>query len=182
MGKSRRCIALISISAALWLPLACLAQRYTFKEYGQAEGLSNLNVNVLLETRTGFLWAGTENGLFRYDGLRFERVSLGSEVLGGSVLALHEDAEGRLWVGRQNGVGYLLRGLFHAVRFEDAKPRLFPGDTISSSSDGRVFIASDGDLLAGDQNHLSGEWSFHKIPVPDPKDQRSTLKVNSVLA
>ena len=182
MGKSRPCFALISILAALCLPAACLAQRYTFKEYGQAEGLSNLNVNVLLETRAGFLWAGTENGLFRYDGLRFERVSLGSEVLGGSVLALHEDAEGRLWVGRQNGVGYLQRGVFHAVRLQDAKPRLFPGDTISSSSEGRVFIASDGELLAGDQNHLSGEWSFHRIPVPDPEDHGLTLKVNSVLA
>ncbi len=179
MGKSRPCSILVSVCAVFWLPAACLAQRYTFKEYGQAEGLSNLNVNVLLETRAGFLWAGTENGLFRYDGLRFERVNLGSEVLAGSVLALHEDAAGRLWVGRQNSVGYLQQGLFHAVRFPDAKPRLFAGDTISSSSDGRVFIASDGQLIAGDPSP-SGEWSFSRIPVSDSAHVPQ-LKVNSVL-
>ncbi len=175
MGTSRPGIVAISVLAALLLAAPCLAQRYTFEQFGQAEGLSNLNVNVLLQTRDGFLWAGTENGLFRYDGLRFQSVNLGSVVLGGSVLALREDAAGRLWVGRQNGVGYLEGGAFHMVRYQNANLRLFPGDTISSSADGAVYIASDGDLLQGIQSQSSGEWSFHKIPV-------AALKVNSVLA
>ena len=186
MRKSLPGVIPVSILGALLLPAACLAQRYTFKQYGQAEGLSNLNVNVLSETRAGFLWAGTENGLFRYDGLRFQSVSLGSEVLAGSVLALHEDAAGRLWVGRQNGVGYLEGGAFHVVRFQNTNLRLFPGNTISSFSDGTIFIASDGDLLAGNQSQSSGEWSFHKVPVPNPPanplTKGSPLKVNSVLA
>ncbi|HTC31971.1 MAG TPA: response regulator [Bryobacteraceae bacterium] len=174
MGKSRPGIVSISVLGTLFLAAPCLAQRYTFEQFGQAEGLSNVNVNVLLQTRAGFLWAGTENGLFRYDGLRFQSVSLGSEVLAGSVLALHEDAAGRLWVGRQNDVGYLEGAVFHTVRFQNANLRLFPGNTISSSADGAIFIASDGDLLQGTQAQ-SGEWSFHKIPV-------AALKVNSVLA
>ena len=107
MGKSLAGIIPISIFGALLLPTACLAQRYTFQQYGQAEGLSNLNVNVLFQNRAGVLWAGTENGLFRFDGLRFERVNLGSDVLAGDVLALHEDVGGRMWVGLQSGVGYL---------------------------------------------------------------------------
>ena len=181
MGKSRPNIVLVSVLAALLLPAACLAQRYTFKQYGQAEGLSNLNVNVLLETRAGFLWAGTENGLFRYDGLRFERVNLGSEVLVGSVLALHEDAAGRLWVGRQNGVGYLEGGAFHIVRFQQKKLPLFAGHTIASFN-GTVFIASDGNLLAGNRSASSGEWSFHQILVPDAMTPGLSLSVNSVLA
>src|SRR5271169_6341394 len=121
MGKSWPGIVPISIIGALLLPTACLAQRYTFKQYGQAEGLSNLNVNVLFQNRAGVLWAGTENGLFRFDGLRFERVSLGPGVLAGDILALKEDDGGRLWVGRQNGVGYLLGGTFHAISFQDLK-------------------------------------------------------------
>src|ERR1700677_2526671 len=141
MRSTRRDIVLISILGALLTPAACLAQRYTFQQYGQAEGLSNLNVNVLFQNRAGVLWAGTENGLFRFDGLRFERVDLGSDVLAGDVLALHEDVGGRLWIGLQNGVGYLQAGAFHIVRFQARKLRLFAGSTISSSSDGTVFIA-----------------------------------------
>src|SRR5579862_2100900 len=156
MGKILPGIVPISIFGALFLPGACLAQRYTFQQYGQGEGLSNLNVNVLFQSRAGSLWAGTENGLFRFDGLRFERVSLGSEVLAGSVLALHEDVAGRLWVGQQNGIGYLQDDAFHVVRVPNTKLRLFAGDTISSSADGKVFIASDGDLLEGNQSQPSG--------------------------
>jgi signal transduction histidine kinase/ligand-binding sensor domain-containing protein/CheY-like chemotaxis protein len=179
MCRLRRGIAFISILGALLTPAVCLAQRYTFQQYGQAEGLSNLNVNVLLQDRAGVLWAGTENGLFRYDGLRFERVSLGSDNLVGDVLALHEDAAGRLWVGRQNGVGYLQGGDFHIVLFQNRKLRLFAGSTIASLSDGTVFIASDGDLLAGNQSQSSEQWNFHQVPILD--SQASTLKVHSVL-
>jgi ligand-binding sensor domain-containing protein len=183
MAASRSGIVSISIFGALLLPGSCLGQRSTFKQFGQAEGLSNLNVNVLLQTRAGLLWAATENGLFRYDGLRFERVSLGPDGLVGNILALHEDAAGRLWVGRQDGVGYLEGGAFHIVRFQGGKLPLLAGSTISSSSsDGTVFIASDGDLLAGNRSPSSGEWSFRKIPMPDPAHPGSPLKAHSVLA
>jgi CheY-like chemotaxis protein len=55
-------IGLLAIS--LRLP----AQRYSFKPYGLEQGLGNLTVRSLLQDRTGFLWVGTYNGLFRYDG------------------------------------------------------------------------------------------------------------------
>jgi ligand-binding sensor domain-containing protein len=175
MGKSLHGIVLISILWALFAPTESLAQRSTFQQYGQAEGLSNLNVNVLFQNRAGVLWAGTENGLFRYDGLRFERVSLGSDNLDGDVLALHEDSAGRLWVGRQNGVGYLQDGAFQIVHFQDRKLGLFAGSTIASLPDGTVFIASDGNLLAGNESDSPGQWNFHQFASV-------RLKVHSVLA
>jgi len=182
MAASRSGIVSISIIAALSCPALCIAQRYPFKQYGPAEGLSNLNVNVLLQTHAGFLWAGTENGLFRYDGLRFERVSLGTDGLSGNVLALHEDAGGLVWVGLQNGAGYLEGGAFHSALFQGRKLPLAAGSAISSSSDGTVFIASDGALFAGNRSSSSEEWSFHKISLPDPTAAGSTLKAHSVLA
>ncbi len=180
MGKSLHDIVLISILGALLTPAVCLAQRYTFQQYGQAEGLSNLNVNVIFQNRAGILWAGTENGLFRYDGLRFERVSLGSDHPAGNVLALHEDTAGRLWVGHQTGVGYLQAGVFHLVRFQDRKLDLFAGSTIASWPDGTVFVASDGELLAGNESS-SGQWDFHQVPLLDPQTPRLKLKVHSIL-
>ena len=55
--------------------LACAcsasAQRQLFHEYGSSDGLSNLNVKCLLQDHTGYLWVGTDNGLFRYDGNSF---------------------------------------------------------------------------------------------------------------
>src|ERR1700733_12634667 len=53
---------------AMGLPLPVSGQRYNFKFYGEEEGLQNLVVQVLVQDRAGFLWVGTQNGLFRYDG------------------------------------------------------------------------------------------------------------------
>ena len=72
------CISKARLSLAA--TLVCLdvaspveAQQYSFRYYGTEEGLTNLAVKAVFQDRTGFLWAGTENGLFRYDGQRFER-------------------------------------------------------------------------------------------------------------
>ena len=50
--------------------MTCAAQRYSFREYTQ--GLGNLNIASLAQDRTGFLWVGTQNGLYRYDGGQFQ--------------------------------------------------------------------------------------------------------------
>jgi ligand-binding sensor domain-containing protein len=62
-----------AVLACLALPAPALAQQYSFRYYGAEDGLTNAAVKVLFQDRTGFLWAGTENGVFRYDGQRFQR-------------------------------------------------------------------------------------------------------------
>ena len=48
------------------------AQEYSFRNFGGSEGLTNLAIRRIYQERTGFLWVSTENGIFRYDGDRFE--------------------------------------------------------------------------------------------------------------
>ena len=61
--------------ASILVALACAPllqpQRQLFHQYGSSDGLSNLNVRCLLQDRTGYIWVGTDNGLFRYDGGKF---------------------------------------------------------------------------------------------------------------
>ena len=52
-----------------WLGLTPLfAQRYTYRQYDSVYGLTDMAVHCLLQDHAGFIWAGTDNGLFRYDG------------------------------------------------------------------------------------------------------------------
>lgn len=67
---------------AIWLFLGFLAarlgaQEYRFQFYGGEQGLTNLAVKTLYQDHKDFLWVSTENGIFRYDGERFQ--SFGSE-------------------------------------------------------------------------------------------------------
>ena len=63
---------LVAVVASLAGSAPLCAQHYNFKFYGQEEGLQNLAVQSVLQDREGFLWVGTQNGLFRYDGSRFK--------------------------------------------------------------------------------------------------------------
>jgi diguanylate cyclase (GGDEF)-like protein len=81
-----------------------IAQRYTFRQYGSEEGLTNLAIRCLLQDRTGYIWVGTDNGLFRYDGGRFRDFGQSEGLPNTEILGLAESPEGVLWVATQNGV------------------------------------------------------------------------------
>ena len=87
-------------AVALAMALACpaLAQEYSFRFYGAAEGLQNLVVLSLAQDRTGYIWAGTEGGLYRYDGTRFQLIGQ-TEGLPCSteVHSLFVASDGALW-------------------------------------------------------------------------------------
>src|SRR5256885_15118401 len=74
------------------------AQEYSFRLYGHAEGLQNLVVLSLVQDQTGYIWTGTEGGLYRYDGTRFrlmgeaEGLPCSTEVHG-----LFIASDGALW-------------------------------------------------------------------------------------
>jgi diguanylate cyclase (GGDEF)-like protein len=80
----------------------CAAQRYSFRE--TTEGLGNLNVNCIAQDRTGYLWVGTENGLYRYDGVQFRRYGVAEGVRGRIIQNLYAGLDGTLWVGTTTGI------------------------------------------------------------------------------
>ena len=100
---------------ACWLALsACgAAQQYVFRAYRQSEGLNNLAVNALVLDHKGFLWVGTENGLYRFLGTGFERFGPEHGIAELFIHALAVDANGTIWVGtnqnlyRSEGQGFV---------------------------------------------------------------------------
>lgn len=82
------------------------AVRYTFDTFGTDQGLANLVVTALHRDRTAFLWVGTRNGLYRYDGERFLSFSVAEGLPNAAITTLYEDARGRLWVGTDHGLAW----------------------------------------------------------------------------
>jgi ligand-binding sensor domain-containing protein/serine phosphatase RsbU (regulator of sigma subunit) len=86
-----------------------LAPPLSFDRMGNADGLPNSDVRVIVQDRRGFLWFGTQDGLARYDGTKV-RVYRPNEtdpasISGGYITALVLDKSGKLWVGTaENGV------------------------------------------------------------------------------
>lgn len=63
-------------------------------------------VTALAQTADGYLWLGTPVGLFRFDGVRFERFRPreGGDFLASAVSSLYAPPTGGLWVGFRYGV------------------------------------------------------------------------------
>src|ERR1700733_4352884 len=103
MSLRRNFLQVVILAAFLSVSVA-YGQRYNFKFYGEEEGLQNLVVQVVLQDRAGFLWVGTQNGLFRYDGSRFTAFGRADGLPAGRIDSLHEAVDGTLWVGTRIGL------------------------------------------------------------------------------
>ncbi len=133
--------------------LPSVAQRYAFKTYAQAQGLKNLNVDSMLQDRDGYMWMGTDNGLFRYDGDQFQQFGASEGLKNPYVLALVQDSSGRLWAGTGGGLFYREGSRFEEVLYK-GKPIGVGADSsmagaqrwaeFSLSASYRLFVVSRG--------------------------------------
>jgi ligand-binding sensor domain-containing protein len=79
------------------------AQLGNLTQYTEKDGLPGVQVSSLLVDRFGYIWAGTINGLVRYDGYEFKRFYSDpndtAAIRGLAVYSLFEAHDGRIWIG-----------------------------------------------------------------------------------
>ena len=85
------------------------------------DGLPQNTVKVIRQTRDGYLWLATEEGLVRFDGMRFTVFDSTStpEMRAGFVSSILEDAAGTLWIGTKGGLLSYRGGRFTAYDLPD---------------------------------------------------------------
>lgn len=136
--KPFRTIRSLAWPCALWLlaalsvgPLQCagaapaaLDYRIEPKLFTDEDGLPASGVNAVVQARDGYLWIGTYGGLARFDGQSFWTAQSAATARPAAtafadgppsdrILALLEDARGRLWIGTEDaGLSVYERGAF----------------------------------------------------------------------
>lgn len=79
------------------------ASGYTVRTWQSEDGLPQNTVNDILQTRDGYLWFATLNGVARFDGVRFRVFGLRDGLLTAQARCLLEDRSGALWIGTYGG-------------------------------------------------------------------------------
>jgi signal transduction histidine kinase/ligand-binding sensor domain-containing protein len=72
---------------------------FTFHSWQREQGLPQNFVRALAQTRDGFIWVGSDDGVARFDGLRFVPFGLREGLHSGPVRTMLGDSRGALWIG-----------------------------------------------------------------------------------
>jgi ligand-binding sensor domain-containing protein len=152
------CAALI-----LTLNVVGVAQQYSFRNYGTAEGLQNLAILSLAQDGAGYIWAGSEGGLYRYDSIRF-RLMAGAEGLpcATEVRTLHVAEDGALWANTCQQVFRFDGQRFQAI--PTVSGMLQTAQSMANAANGNVLVATPSGLYEVAANG-SGAWAVRPYPL-----------------
>jgi len=121
------------------------AQEYSFRTFGNADGLANLAVRQIYQDRGGFIWVSTENGIFRYDGDRFEAFGPAQGIPTTSAAAFGEAPDGSLLAGGSFGLYHLRGNSFEKLPVPFKTVSWAQG--IQSDGKGHTFLGTDSGLM-----------------------------------
>src|SRR5688572_17692438 len=120
-------------------PTKAISQ-YVHALWDSDKGLPQNSVSAVIQTRDGYIWFGTQEGLVRFDGVRFTIFDTRHGAIPHNyVTALVEDHDGALWIGTNDGA--LTRhvgGRFTIVKPPDSRSIT----ALAELPDGSVWIGT----------------------------------------
>jgi signal transduction histidine kinase/ligand-binding sensor domain-containing protein len=121
------------------------------------DGLAG-EVMALAQTNDGYLWVGSTDGLFRFNGVTFENYQPENGTLESKAIAtLYADPQGGLWIGYlRGGASFLRSGAVTNYSAGDGFP-LGRVRSIVRDWSGRVWVAAPGGIV----NLQGNKWVNH---------------------
>lgn len=154
-----------SARAAVWAcflllrPLSLAFAQYHIDSWTTDNGLPHNSVRAILQTRDGYLWLATADGLVRFDGVRFTIFNRENSpgMTGNRITALLEDDNGDLWMGSDGAVMRLHNGVFSSYGSESGVPNGWvAGMTLDPSGDPLILL-----------NHCVMRWHQGRLKTPN---------------
>jgi len=78
--------------------------RLTFRVFAAADGLRNLAITSIAQDARGFLWLGTDEGVYRFDGEQFTHFSVAAGLMSSDGFAVGVGPDGEVCAGSSSGL------------------------------------------------------------------------------
>lgn len=162
----------ILILNSLLLP----SQSLKFSKLTSEEGLADDYVETVLMDSEGFLWAGTHDGLSKWNGFEFKNYKHikgdSTSLQSNFITALHEDYDNNIWVGTQYGA--LARydkekDIFKTYWFGEGNNGKLSNNIvwgIAGAKDGKLWLACEQGLCLYD--YKTGKEIWYRNEYKDP--------------
>ncbi|MCE6992477.1 two-component regulator propeller domain-containing protein [Dyadobacter sp. CY323] len=137
----------------VWLCFLSSAMGQSAKLFSVENGLSSSMVTDIHQDRSGFIWVSTEDGLNRFDGIKFTtyRQANGDStgVSSNLIHVLFEDKSGRMYTGSINGLQYYDQATdsFRTI------PIMIHGSSVANVRVLTICQRKNGDILIGTSGH-----------------------------
>jgi signal transduction histidine kinase/ligand-binding sensor domain-containing protein len=130
--------------------------RIGFRSYGTDSGIENHDMSCVLQDAAGFVWVCAADGVYRFDGERFERFGLEAGLPSSIVRDETLDPQGRLLLATQKGV----------VRWEGDRFAAVPMNGVPAQV-WSLRVDAKGRLVAGTEQGLYVEEEPGRfVPMP----------------
>jgi signal transduction histidine kinase/ligand-binding sensor domain-containing protein len=165
----------LAIVALLWCGgAAALSPDLTLKElhhtaWGPSQGAPLGGAVALAQTNDGYLWIAGPSGLFRFDGITFERVELPHDpkLSSLSLISAFAPRDGGLWVGFTfGGVALLKEEHWQVFSAADGVPTGSAAQ-FAETPDGTLWVATDDGLARFDAGRWKAVGSQMGLPASD---------------
>ncbi|MGJ5815172.1 two-component regulator propeller domain-containing protein [Paludibaculum fermentans] len=171
----------LSISAGVLLlstlaPTTLLAHQYQFLLYGRQHGLGNLAISAITQDQTGYLWVGTQNGLYRYDGHSFVEKGHSAGIPADPIVAVHADQQGGLWVATHARLYYSTPNGFREIQF--GRKIQFLTHNVIDSRNGLVYAATSDGLIELSPNAAGNGWIVREIATGKTRQSFRAVRID----
>lgn len=127
------------------ITLRLYAQQPQFRAQKMSYADQEVHLRTMFQDQAGFVWLGTDEGLFRYDGSVMEQYLLPGGDSADQVSALHEDQRNRIWVGTGKGhIYYLENNTVYPFVPQEGLPKVKITSFVSDRS-GRLWFSTYGE-------------------------------------
>ncbi|NOU38503.1 MAG: histidine kinase [Ferruginibacter sp.] len=104
-----------------------------------------VKINTLYKAKDGYIFAGTTNGLYTFDGVKFEKINFVNSTIKDTVTAIFEDVDLTIWVGFKNGkIATLIHNKLQYLTIEEGFSKV-PITAFLQDKQKNIWFATNGE-------------------------------------
>ena len=148
--------------------LQLFGQDYFFRQYGPSDGLGNSFIYSLNQGTDGYLWIGTAEGLYRFNGFEFRHFTERDSLTENFITTIYKDLSGGLWMGHMNnGITNIKDGRFNKIKNDLVNSSITSiteaekGEIWFSTQNGNIIVLKNNKKLVIVPTSLNKELIFN---------------------
>ena len=123
----------------------CIAQELGYKSFKLQDDNQPFKINTLFKTTDGYIYAGSTNGLYSFDGINFKKNNFSKAGIKDTVTAIFQDNTQQLWIGFKSGhIAKKINGLLEYVQVEEGNPAVAITSFIQDKKN-NIWFATNGE-------------------------------------